>query len=227
MRLFTIAFLATACAPGVLLPDVDDAEFVSGITHPYWPLPVGATWRHEANGESGLERIEVSVPGTTRDVNGVTAVVVRDTVYVNDVMVEDTDDWYAQDSDGNLWYLGEETCEYENGECASTEGSWEWNVDGALPGFALPADPTVDGQPYYQEYYIGHAEDVGEVIEVGVDVTVQAGSYTGCITTRDTSTLDPDLLEKKTYCEGVGVVLVDEGDITEELVEYTAPEAAP
>jgi hypothetical protein len=87
----------------------------------------------------------------------------------------------------------------------------------------MPADPTVDGQPYYQEYYVGEAEDVGEVVEVGLSLTVAAGSFTDCIKTHDFSTLDPDLDEYKYYCPGVGTVKVEEPDIQEELVEYMLP----
>jgi hypothetical protein len=132
-------------------------------------------------------------------------------------------DWYAQDSDGNVWYLGEDTCEYEDGACVSTEGSWEWGRDGALPGVAMWADPKVDGQPYYQEFYPGEAEDVGEVVEVGLSVTVPAGTFDDCVKTHDTSTLDATLDEQKTFCRGVGNVLVEEGDVTEELVESSLP----
>ena len=73
--------------------------------------------------------------------------------------VEVTKDWYAQDSDGNVWYLGEDTKEYENGKVASTAGSWEHGVDGAYAGIIIPADPK-PGLEYRQEYYKGEAEDV-------------------------------------------------------------------
>ena len=39
--------------------------------------------------------------------------------------IENTFDWYAQDECGNVWYLGENTKEYENGEVVSTAGSWK------------------------------------------------------------------------------------------------------
>jgi len=144
-------------------------------------------------------------------------------VTIDGALFEDTFYWYAQDAEGNVWYLGEETCEYENDECVNTEGSWEWGTDGALPGIIMPADPTVDGQPYYQEWFPGHAEDVGEVVETGVSVTVAAGDFTDCIRTHDTSTLDTTLDEHKTFCPGVGNVLVEEPDVREELVEFTIP----
>jgi hypothetical protein len=154
-------------------------------------------------------------------VHGVVATVVRDTVYLDDEIVEDTKDWYAQDSQGNVWYLGEDTCEFENGECVSHAGAWEWGVDGALPGILMPASPIVDGRRYYQEYYPGEAEDVGEVVAVGLSVTVPAGTYSDCIKTHDTSTLDRSLDEMKYYCRGVGTVKVEEPEALVELRSAT------
>ena len=55
--------------------------------------------------------------------------------------LEETYDWYAQDSHGNLWYLGEDTAEYENGKLKTKEGSWASGVDGAEPGVVVPASP--------------------------------------------------------------------------------------
>jgi hypothetical protein len=232
--------LLAACSGGgddgvqPLLPNVDDATFVAGIDNPYFPLPVGATWAYEAMGEEGLERIEILVldpADITKQVAGdpsVPITIVEDTVFLDGEVIEYTHDWYAQDSEGNVWYLGEDTCEFEPGtfdpngsfeECTMPIGAWEWGEDGALPGIIMPADPAVDGRPYYQEYYVGEAEDVGEVIEVGLSLTVAAGSFTDCIATHDFSTLDADLDETKYYCPGVGTVKVTEPDIEEELVE--------
>jgi hypothetical protein len=213
------------------LTDVATVTFVDGVDNPYFPLPVGMTWAYEAQSEEGLERIEIEVlaidaPGGDKVVQGVRATVVRDVVYLDGEVIEDTFDWYAQDADGNVWYLGEDTCEWEPGTydpdaaCVAPVGAWEWGVGGALPGIVMPADPQVDGRPYYQEYYVGEAEDVGEVVEVGLTVEVAAGTFEDCIKTHDTSTLDPDLDEYKYYCPGIGTVLVEEPDITEELVEH-------
>lgn len=210
--------------PAPSLPDVDAAVFDGGpIDNRYLPLSVGATWRYETQTDEGVEEVVIEVLAETREIQGVTAVVVRDTASLDGMVIEDTHDWFAQDAEGNVWYLGEETCEFEMGECVDTVGSWEWGVDGALPGIIMKADPTVDGERYYTEYYMGEAEDAAEVVEVGVSVTVPAGSFEGCIVTHETSTLDPMLDELKTYCPDVGNVLVEETQANEELVEYMIP----
>ena len=80
---------------------------------------------------------------TRRIANGVEARVVRDTVTERGEVVEDTFDWYAQDADGSVWYLGEDTAEFEDGRVTTREGSFEAGVDGALPGLIMPAEPEV------------------------------------------------------------------------------------
>jgi hypothetical protein len=98
--------------------------------------------------------------------NGVTARVIRDVVTQNGRPVEITDDWYAQDRAGNVWYLGEATREYRDGKVVSRARSFEAGVDGARAGIAMPANP-VPGLSYPQEYYAGVAEDRAAVITVG------------------------------------------------------------
>jgi hypothetical protein len=196
----------------IWLPDPAAVEWVDGVHNPYFPLPVNARWSYEGETDEGLETDEVEVLDETRDVNGVVATVAYDVVYLDGAMIEETWDWYAEDSEGNVWYLGEDTCEYEDGKCAVHTGSWEWGVDGAEPGIIMLADPKVDGQPYFQEYYEGIAEDVGEVIATGESADAPAGSFDACIRTEDTSHIDAKLLEEKVYCAGVGNVYVHEPD---------------
>ena len=192
------------------------------ITNPLFPMPVGATWTMEATTEEGLEQIVVTVLEETREVYGVTARVVRDTVTVDGDVVEDTWDWYAQDGDGNVWYVGEDTTEYENGEVVSHEGAWEWGMDDALPGVVMLGDPQV-GDVYRQEFLAGEAEDYAEVVSVDESLEVVGETRTGCLKTNDLSALDPELNEFKYYCPGIGTVLVEEPDATEELISYDIP----
>src|SRR5215210_6519385 len=133
------------------------ADFTAEVDSPYFPLKPGTTWIYEGTSDGEVERNEVTVTDETRDLMGVTCVVVHDVVSINGEVVEDTIDWYAQDADGNVWYFGEESKDYEDGELVSTEGFWEAGVDGAQPGIVMLADPAV-GNSYQQEYYAGEAE---------------------------------------------------------------------
>jgi hypothetical protein len=182
----------------------------------------GTRWTYREIDEEGREVVVVVTVSTETKklANGVTARVVRDTVTEDGELIEDTVDWYAQDADGNVWYMGEDTAEFEGDKITTKGGSWEAGVDGALPGIMVPADP-VDGMKYRQEYYAGEAEDNGEVLSVGEQVEVPASHYTDALLTKDTNALEPKVLEFKLYAPGVGPVLtlgVSGGGGREELV---------
>jgi hypothetical protein len=203
--------------------DLDPADFVAEIDNPYLPLLPGSRWVYEGESDGEAERIEVVVTDERRAIAGIVATVVRDSVYVDGELVEDTYDWFAQDADGNVWYLGEDSKEYEDGVVTSTEGSWQAGVDGALPGIVMPAAP-VQGDVYRQEFYAGEAEDMMEIISVGGTLTVAAGQFDDVVTTKDWTPLEPDTIEEKAYAVGVGKIREAQtagGTGLTELVEYT------
>ena len=206
---------------------LDPAEFSSQIDNPFFPMRPGSIWVYkEKDVDGSLQRVEVTVTGRTKTIMGIEARVVHDLVTVGGKVKEDTLDWYAQDKAGNLWYLGEDTKEYEDGKVSSTAGSWEAGVDGALAGILLPADPQV-GMTYRQEYYKGEAEDRAKVVSVDEHASVPYGTFDGVLKTEDTTPLEPDLVERKYYAKNVGPVLSlavsKEGPGREELISFTKP----
>jgi hypothetical protein len=188
------------------------------IDNSYMTLTPGTTFTYESQTEDGTEEDIVVVTYETKEILGVTATVVQDTVSLDGELIEDTFDWFAQDKEGNVWYLGEDTKEYENGEVVSTEGSWEAGVDGAEAGIVMLADPQI-GDIYRQEWYPGHAEDAAEVVSLNEEVTVPYGTFTNCLQTREFSTIDPELNEYKYYCTAVGAVTLEEVIDSGERVE--------
>jgi hypothetical protein len=194
------------------------------IDNPFWPMAVGSRWVYaETDGEGNVQDVDVTVLDQTKEIAGIQARVVHDIVKQDGETVEDTLDWYAQDSFGNLWYLGEDTKEYENGKVVSTEGSWEAGVDGAQAGIILPADPQV-GMTYRQEYYVGQAEDAAEVLSLTEHASVPFGTFDGCLETKETTALEPDVVEQKLYARGIGEVQatqVSGGTSVEKLLEFT------
>jgi hypothetical protein len=204
---------------------LDPADFTTRIDNPYWPMQPGSRWIYrETNAEGAKRRVVVTVtPKTKKIANGIEARVVRDVVTEGGRPVEVTDDWYAQDSKGNVWYLGEDTTEYRNGKPNSTAGSFEAGVDGAQPGVVVPAGPKA-GMTYRQEYYAGEAEDRAEVVSLDQQAEVPAGHFDPVLMTRDSTPLEPKVLEFKFYARGVGPVLavgVSGGSDREDLVRYT------
>ena len=202
--------------------DLDPADFTAGSDNPYFPLEPRGQWIYQETDETGASvRVVVTVTTETRKIaNGVVARVVRDTVTEDGQLIEDTFDWYAQDGAGNVWYLGEETAEFENGELTTREGSFEAGDDGALPGIIMPAEPAA-GISYRQEYYKGEAEDNGAVLALDQQTDVAQGHFDEVLLTADTITIEPDVLEYKLYAPGVGLVLamgISGGGGREELV---------
>jgi len=206
---------------------LDPADFTTDIDNPYWPMRPGARWVYRASDTTGKrEQVVVTVTDRTRKIaNGIVARVVRDVVTEGGSPTEVTDDWYAQDSAGNVWYLGEATAEYEDGKVINRDGSFEAGKDGAQPGIAMPADPE-PGLSYRQEYYKGEAEDKAGVITVGREhVQVPFGFFDKrVLMTRDLVPLEPKVQELKFYVPNVGPVLsihTDGAGGRAELVRYT------
>jgi len=196
------------------------AHFRATIDHPFLPLKPGARWVYVARTEDGVERTVVVVERSTRTVDGITATVVHDRATLDGRLSEDTHDWFAQDDQGNVWYLGEDTTAYEVGKEPSKEGSWEAGVGGAKAGIAMPGQPTI-GDRYQQEYLRGTAEDRGEVLALDADGSVPWGAFDHAVRTRDTTPIEPDVIEFKYYVRDVGTVLEEEGKDRVELVSFT------
>jgi len=221
--------MATAAACPRPLPQgsdpvtLDPADFVAQIDNPYLPMAQGARWVYrETDPQGSSQKVKVTVTTHTKRILGIDATVVHDAVTAKGELIENTFDWYAQDNCGNVWYLGENTKEYENGKVVSTAGSWEAGVDGAQPGVVMPADRQV-GLSYRQEYYAGEAEDAGGILSLDEHVKVPYGSFDGVLMTKDYTLLDPDVVENKFYAKGIGPVLavdVSGGSGREELISF-------
>lgn len=216
--------LCRALGGGPYDPDIDPANFldpseIAADPNPLLPLVPGMEWVYEG----GDETITVTVTDRTREILGVECVVVRDVVEEDGEVLEDTDDYLTQDVDGNVWYFGELSLTFEDGELVDIEGSWVAGVDGAKPGILMKAAPAV-GDVYRQEFALGDAEDYGEVIDVTGSESVPAASCSGdCAIIRDSSALEPGMAEDKYYAPDIGLILeVDvETGARVELVEVT------
>jgi len=225
-RTTAVAQTPAALPQGADPVELDPAHFTTDITNTYWPMKPGQTWRYrETDARGNVFLGETTVQAGTETVGGIDARAVQDVLTTErGTLVEKTVDWYAQDSDGNLWYLGEQTAEYKNGQVSSTEGSWRAGEDGAQAGVILPAAPR-HGLAYRQEYRSGQAEDRAVVLSTSEQAQSPTGIYKNALLTRETTPLEPDLVELKWYAPGVGLVLTltsSGGADREELVEAPA-----
>jgi hypothetical protein len=186
-------------------PHFDPGNFVRVVDNRYFPLRPGTRFVFEGEEDGETETNITVVTHDRKNILGVSTVVVLDRVFVHGELKEKTLDWYAQDKQGNVWYLGEDTKEYENGKVVSTAGSWEAGKQGAQAGIIMLGHPRL-GDSYRQEFFAGEAEDQARIVAVGIDQRVPYGSFDNCLRTVEWTRLEPGVKEAKIYCPGVGFV---------------------
>ena len=200
---------------------VDPLQIGNGITpNPYFPLVQGNQWTYEGtfiddDGEEVTETVIVTVTDETKLIEGITCLVVNDIVEEEGEAIEDTDDWFAQDVDGNIWYCGEISRDFEifdgddpeTPELVEIDGSWKSGRDGSKAGMLIPFAP-VPGDVIRQEVAYGDAEDTIEIISITASESAPGGSCTDtCLQTLDFTPLEPDASEDKFYAPGVGLIV--------------------
>lgn len=203
-------------------PDVDPADFTcSGVTNEFFPLVPGTTWTYTGESEGVPTSNTVEVTCGTRTIEGVVTTIVHDRGFEDGMLVEDTLDYFAIACDGTVWYFGEDTVEFPGG---STEGSWIAGENDADAGFIMLANPQV-GDRYFQEFAPKVAVDLAKVTDLDGSA---CSTFTGCVdnllVTKETSQLDPGVVENKYYASNVGFIrgeIVKGGDEFSELVSYT------
>jgi hypothetical protein len=214
------AILVCGAAPAApIVPDFGSANFTPGavVDNAFFPLMPGTRYTYSAeveeDGETESIKIEEFVTNDTRIVAGVEARVVRVREWVDDLLVEDTFDWYAQDTLGNVWYLGEDSTEFEyddddNPIGMSKAGSWEAGVNGAQPGYIMEANPQV-GDEYYQEFApADNAIDQAEIAAINEMVSIDLGDFDDVTRILESTALEPGVFEYKLYARGIGLVLI-------------------
>jgi hypothetical protein len=200
------------------------ADFVAVIDNPYLPLIPGTTFVYEGRVEDGLEYTEFKVLSETRQVMGITATVMEESTYDPEGELEEhTFHWFAQDKAGNVWSLGKDVSNYEDGQLWDKEGSWEAGVNGARPGITMYADLAAHvGETYYQGYQAGEVEDQATLLSASENVTIAYGAYNNVVKTYEFTALDPDSQEEKFYAAGIGLIhTVDRKTLeTSALIEF-------
>jgi hypothetical protein len=207
--------------------NLNPADFTTAIDNPYYPLHPGdrRVYRETAPDGTRQKIVDVVTDRTKRIANGVTArVIVATVTNQRGKIVEFTEEWFAQDRAGNVWYFGEDTTSFENGK-PDKHGSFEAGVDGAEPGVQMPAKPKPGMRFRLEGGYKTGAADHTEVLSVGKEqVEVPYGYFRRTVMNRDFTPLEPRVSELWFYAKGIGAVLaldISAGDHREELVKFT------
>jgi hypothetical protein len=187
-------------------PDFEPDDFVGVVDNAYFPLPVGRTLVYSGIKDGQSQRDVVTVTSQSKVILGVTATVVSDVADHDGTVLERTSDWYAQDQQGNVWYLGEDTVHFLPNGKGDTSGSWEAGVKGAQPGIIMEAKPQIP-DAYRQEFFAGEAEDTAWIVNLGGTVSVPYGKVRNVLTTLEATRLEPGAYDQKVYGPGIGIVL--------------------
>jgi hypothetical protein len=206
------------------LPSGD--QFAAEVTNPWFPLKPGTVFTSKGREDEDQVRDVFTVTHSKKTILGIRATVIDDRVYTNGRLEERTKDWYAQDKDGNVWYLGEQTATLDSkARVNSREGSWQAGVHGAKAGIFMPAHPRV-GQSFRQEFYKGHAEDQFKILTLTSRVRTPAITSSRAMVTQETTPLEKGVVDHKIYVRGYGTVkeeTVKGGTETLQLVSVKRP----
>ncbi len=197
---------STAAATTTAAPVFDPNNFVATVDNAYFPLPVGRTLIYSGIKDGQTQTDTVTITNETKVILGVSATVVSDVADHGGTILERTSDWYAQDKQGNVWYLGEDTVHFLANGKGDTTGSWEAGVKGAQPGIIMEAHPQIP-DAYRQEFLAGQAEDTAWVVDLGGTVSVPYGKVRNVLTTLEATRLEAGAYDQKVYAPGIGIVL--------------------
>ena len=194
-----------AAGPGSYEPVLDPANFVSVIDNPYYPLPVGRVLVYKGLKDGTTQVDTVTVTSGTKVLEGITGTAISDVAKHKGTLLEKTTDWYAQDKQGNVWYLGEATKHYNPDGTIDTSGSWTADVNDGEPGIIMEAHPQVP-DAYRQEFLAGQAADTGWVVDLGGSFTVPYGTVHNVMTSLEATQVEPGVYDQKVYAPGIGIV---------------------
>jgi hypothetical protein len=196
---------AGTSAHGGYEPVLNPRDFVRVIDNPYYPLPVGRTliYRGVRDGQTQTDRVHVT--SRTKVIEGITATTVSDVARHKGKLLEKTTDWFAQDKQGNVWYLGEDTAAYLPNGQIDRSGSWQAGVHDGEPGIIMLAHPQIP-DAYRQEFLRGQAEDTAWIVNKGGSVRVPFGVVYHILTSLEFTRLEPGVIDQKIYAPGIGIV---------------------
>ena len=182
------------------------------INNEWMPMQPGTKWVYEGtaveDGESLTRRIEFTVTDLTKEVAGVRTVVAWIVDYNDDEIIEKEIAFYAQDKDGNVWYLGEYPEEYEDGEFVKAS-PWIHGIEDARAGIKMVTEPELGIPSYFQGW--GPAvdwSDYGQVDQMGDETCVPVDCYKYVLVIAESSLGEVDAYQLKYYARGVGEIRV-------------------
>lgn len=179
------------------------------------PFAPGMQYTLEGRADRGggvlPHRVVLTVTDLTKVIDGVTTRVVWDRDFSSGELVEAELAFFAQDSDANVWGLGEYPEEYEGGTFVGAPNTWISGLASAQGGVLVPGHAVLGSSWFLQ----GRAPEIdfldcGKVSKTGQSVCVPVGCYDNVLVVDEKSPLEPGSgTQRKYYAPGVGNVQID------------------
>lgn len=179
------------------------------IFNPYLPLTtLSQDILIGVNGKSTAETIRTRQQGIQQFVvNGqvVDSIIVEDDNYIGGQLIEVTQDYFCEDDNGTVYYMGEYTTTYKNGQVTGHAGSWLYGVDTTHLGTLLPGHPKVGMKWMSEDVPSKNLIEHDTAISTTATITVPAGTFHNCVETQEQ--VPGEGKEYKWYCPSIGVVM--------------------
>lgn len=186
----------------------EDCRFATEGRNPFFILEPGYTQVFE-DGDGG--QLAITVLAETERVGGIVTRVVEERETEDGALVELSRNFFAICAPNNsVFYFGESVDNYEDGVLVDHDGSWRHGTDRARAGVIMPGIALL-GARYFQEIAPGVALDRAEIVAVEETMRTPYGRHVGVLVTRETTPLEPDVVELKYYAPGIG--LLQDGDL--------------
>ena len=223
---------ATSATPQLEAFDAGRFATPNQIDNVWMPLKPGMRYVYEGttiedDGSSVPHRVEIHVTDLTKVIAGVRTLVTWDLDFSDNQLVEAELAFFAQDSTGTVWRVGEYPEEYDEGRFIAAP-AWIHGFQDARAGIMMQAQPQL-GTPSYAQGW-GPAvnwTDRGQVDQLGQRTCVKAGCYDDVLIVAETSAGEPDAQQLKYYARGIGNVRVGwrgAGEKTKETLELAKVE---
>lgn len=185
---------------------LERCTFITKGRNPFLVLVPGYTQVLEGTDAGAPASLTITVLDATAVIGGVTTRIIEERHVQDGVLVEISRNYFAICRQNNsVFYFGEDTDIYANGQIVSHAGSWHHGANGARAGLIMPGIQLL-GSRYFQEIAPGVATDQAEITALETTVTTPLRTFTGVLVTRETSPLNPTSVDFKSFAPGVGLV---------------------
>lgn len=196
--------------------NIEDCNFSTTGNTTYMILQVGYQLILNGTDEGDVIELNITVLNEIENVGGIDTRVVQELEKENGEIIEISRNYFAICNETqSVFYFGENVSEFEGGIWVSDSGAWRADEPGNEPGIIMPGLALI-GARYYQEIAPGVAMDRAEIMDNNATITVDAGTFEGCLIVRESNPLEGGETEYKYHAPGIGLII----DEVLELQQY-------